>query len=135
MDDTSERPFGFWMTTALVVGGMIGAGIFVLPAQFGMLGATGVVAWIIAIAGSIFVAYALIMLLQARPRATGLVELCGEVLGPVVGLLLGWSYCVAIWAANAIIAIVGVRYLTAFSPGSMRRPFTPPFRPARPSGY
>lgn len=116
MDEANDRPFGFWMTTALVVGSMIGAGIFVLPAQFGMLGATGVVAWIVAIAGLIVVAHALIALLLARPQSTGLIEVCGDVLGPVVGLLLGWSYCVGIWAANAIIAIVGARYLAMFVP-------------------
>jgi APA family basic amino acid/polyamine antiporter len=123
MDDASARPFGFWMTTALVVGSMIGAGIFVLPAQFGLLGATGIVAWIVAVAGSLFIAHALVALLLTRPQSTGLVDVCGEVLGPVVGVLLGWSYCVGIWAANAVIAIVGVRYLTAFVPWIDATPF------------
>jgi hypothetical protein len=40
------RPFGFWTAAALVVGGVIGAGIFVLPSQLASYGWTGVAAWI-----------------------------------------------------------------------------------------
>ena len=116
MDDTLKRPFGFWMTTALVVGSMVGAGIFVLPAQFATLGATGAAAWVCAIAGSLFIAWTLIQLLLSRPGSTGIVAVCGEILGPVAGILLGWSYWTGIWSSNAIVAIVGVRYLALFAP-------------------
>ncbi|HWU95192.1 MAG TPA: amino acid permease, partial [Sphingomonas sp.] len=47
-----KRPFGFWTAAALVVGGMIGSGIFVLPAQLAPFGWTGAAAWVCAIAAA-----------------------------------------------------------------------------------
>jgi APA family basic amino acid/polyamine antiporter len=113
-DQTVLRPFGFWTATALVVGGMIGAGIFVQPAQLAPYGWTGIAAWLIAIPGAMLLAYVLSRLTAARPAATGMVEIVGDALGPLPGVLVGWSYWVGIVAANAIIALTAVRYLATF---------------------
>ncbi|MDQ2878148.1 MAG: amino acid permease [Pseudomonadota bacterium] len=116
MNDTVERPFGFWTATALVVGGMIGAGIFVLPAQLAPFGATGAAAWIVAVAGALILGWVLTRLAAAYPAASGVVAVCGAALGPLPGLLVGWSYWIGIWSANAIIALTAVRYLAVFVP-------------------
>jgi hypothetical protein len=44
---SAPRPqqIGFWMATALVVGNMIGSGIFLLPAAMAPLGADGITGW------------------------------------------------------------------------------------------
>ena len=110
------RPFGFWTATALVVGGMIGAGIFVQPAQLAPYGWTGAVAWLIAIPSAMVLAYVLSRLTAARPEATGAVAIVSEALGPLPGVLVGWSYWVAVVSANAIIALTAVRYLAEFIP-------------------
>lgn len=120
--DAVERPFGFWMATALVIGGMIGSGIFVLPAQLARFGATGAAAWVVAIGGTLMLAWVLTRLAVARPDASGPVAICGEALGPVMGLLLGWSYWVGVWSANAIIALTAVRYLGLFVPALTATP-------------
>ena len=116
-DSTKQRPFGFWTATALVVGGMIGAGIFVQPAQLAPYGWSGVVAWLIAIPAAMLLAYVLSRLTAAHPGATGIVEIVGGALGPLPGVLVGWSYWVGIVSANAIIALTAVRYLAEFIPG------------------
>ncbi|AJP71092.1 APC family permease [Sphingomonas hengshuiensis] len=115
MDET-KRPFGFWMATALVVGGMIGSGIFVMPGQLAPFGWTGVAAWIAAIGGAAIIALVLVRLAAAMPEATGAVAICAAALGPFPGLLVGWSYWVSVWSANAIIALTAVRYLAVFWP-------------------
>ena len=115
-EHTKQRPFGFWTATALVVGGMIGAGIFVQPAQLAPFGWTGAVAWLIAIPAAMLLAYVLARLTAAQPRATGIVEIIGGALGPLPGVLVGWSYWVGIVSANAIIALTAVRYLATFVP-------------------
>ncbi len=114
--DSKLRPFGFWTATALVVGGMIGAGIFVQPAQLAPFGWTGVVAWLFAIPAAMLLAYVLSRLTAAHPGASGVVEIVGGALGPLPGVLVGWSYWVAIVSANAIIALTAVRYLATFVP-------------------
>ena len=56
MDTSDKRPFGFWTATALVVGGMIGSGIFMMPAALAPFGWTGSIAWIVSIAGALAIA-------------------------------------------------------------------------------
>lgn len=124
MTDTAERPFGFWTATALIVGGMIGSGIFLLPVSIAPYGWTGVLAWVISIAGALCIAFAIARLTQAMPQESGIVAICGAVLGPVPGLLVGWSYWVSVWAAVAAIAIAAASYLSVFFPALNATPLT-----------
>jgi len=110
------RPFGFWTATALVVGGMIGAGIFVQPTQLAPYGWTGVVAWLVAISAALVLAFVLSRLTAAHPEATGMVEIVGGALGQLPPVLVGWSYWVGTVSANAIIALTAVRYMATFVP-------------------
>lgn len=121
-DQTENRPFGVWTATALVVGGMIGAGIFVQPAQLAPFGWTGAIAWLFAIPAAMLLAYVLSRLTAAHPGATGIVEIVGNALGPLPGVMAGWSYWVGIVSANAIIALTAVRYLAEFIPGLTASP-------------
>ena len=114
--DTAARPFGLWTAAAMVVGGMIGSGIFVMPAQLASYGWTGVPAWIAAICGALLLAFVLSKLAAARPHATGTVAIVGAELGPVAGVLVGWAFWVSVWSAIAIIAVTAVRYLATFAP-------------------
>jgi len=120
---TDHRPFGVWTASALVVGGMVGAGIFVQPAQLAPYGWTGVAAWLVAIPGAMLLAYVLSRLTAARPQATGVVDIVGEALGPLPGVLVGWSYWVGIVSANAIIALTAIRYAATFFPSMTASPF------------
>ncbi len=95
---------------------MIGAGIFVIPAQLAPFGWTGVVAWGIAIPAALLLAYILSRLAAARPEATGAVAIVGEALGPIPGLLVGWSYWVGVISANAMLALTAITYGAQFFP-------------------
>ena len=117
-----QRPFGLWTAAALVVGGMIGAGVFIQPAQLAPYGWTGAAAWGVAIPGALILAYVLSRLAAARPAATGAIAIVGEALGPLPGLLVGWSYWVGICSANAIIALTAVRYGASFVPALTATP-------------
>lgn len=116
MTEDSARPFGFWTATALVVGGMIGSGIFVVPAAIAPYGWTGVVAWIVSMIGVICIAYVLGRLSATMPGATGAVAMTSAVLGPLPGLLVGWSYWISCWTSCAMLAIGGIAYLSVFGP-------------------
>jgi len=52
----SERQLGVTMATALIVGNMIGAGIFLLPALLAPFGTNAIYAWGITIGGALFLA-------------------------------------------------------------------------------
>ncbi|MES2290047.1 MAG: amino acid permease [Pseudomonadota bacterium] len=121
-EPSPARPFGVWTAAALVVGGMIGSGIFVMPAQLAPYGWTGLAAWCVAIPGALLLAYVLSKLAAAKPQATGAVAIVGDALGPMPGLLVGWSYWVGICSANAIIALTAIRYAAAFVPALTATP-------------
>jgi len=43
--NTRARPLGLWMLIALVVGNMIGSGVFLLPAALAPYGAASLLGW------------------------------------------------------------------------------------------
>jgi APA family basic amino acid/polyamine antiporter len=116
MESSDTRPFGFWTATALVVGGMIGSGIFMMPAALAPFGWTGTVAWLVSIAGALCIAFTMARLAQLMPHASGAVAITGATLGELAGVLVGWSYWVSVWCANAAIATAATSYLAALVP-------------------
>jgi basic amino acid/polyamine antiporter, APA family len=115
-EPTEQRPFGFWTATAMVVGTMIGAGIFVLPAQLAPFGWNGAAAWLIAGAGGMVIAAVLAALTRARPAQPNVVAICGEVLGAPTGIMLGWSFWISVWTSIAVVATSAARYLATLYP-------------------
>ncbi|WBO23480.1 APC family permease [Sphingomonas abietis] len=122
MTSETERPFGFWTATALVVGGMIGTGIFMLPANIAPFGWTGLIAWGVSIGGVLAIAYALGTLAMAMPEETGAVAITSRVLGTLPGVLNGWSYWVSCWAASAMLALGATSYLSVLVPAIATTP-------------
>lgn len=122
MDASDKRPFGIWTAVALVIGGVIGAGIYVVPSQFAYLGWSGAAAWIVGGAGALVIGSVLSALTAARPGAPGLVAVIGAELGPVAGVLVGWGAWVSYWCANAYIALTAARYAGQIAPGLAATP-------------
>ena len=117
-----NRPFGIWTAAALVVGSMIGAGIFVLPGQLAPFGWTGFAAWIAAGLGAMAIALVIGDLTATMPEEPGLIAICGRVIGPLAGVLLGWSYWISLWCATAVVATTAASYLGALWPGLSETP-------------
>lgn len=117
-----SRPFGVWTATAMVVGTMIGSGIFVLPAQLAPYGWTGAAGWVVAGAGAMLVAVVIVSLTRAMPDQPNLVSICSEALGSPIGVMIGWSYWVSVWSANAVVATTAARYLATFYPAAGATP-------------
>lgn len=115
-EPTAQRPFGLWTAAALVVGSMIGAGIFVMPAQLAPFGWTGLFAWLVAGLGAGTIALVIAELTRAMPDEPGLMAICGKVLGPLAGVMLTWSYWVSLWCATAVVATTAASYLAAVWP-------------------
>lgn len=120
-----DRTMGVWTATALVVGGMIGAGVYVLPAQLAPFGIWSVAAWIATLAGSLVLAVVFIALHRAMPEAQSAVALVEIGLGRRAGMLIGWSYWLSIVATNAVLAMAAASYTSAFVPILARSPTEP----------
>jgi basic amino acid/polyamine antiporter, APA family len=119
------KAMGPWMATALVMGVMIGAGVFLLPAQLAPFGWNGVVAWILSISGALTLAWVIAKLTQALPSASGPTGFVSAAFGPVAGFLIGWSYWVAVWVTVVTLAVAAVSNLSIFAPALASVPLLP----------
>lgn len=104
------------MATALVVGNMVGSGVFLLPASLAPYGWNSVAAWVITTAGATILAIVIGALIRAHPRGGGPVGIVNTAFGAEVATLIGWSAWVSYWAAVATVAVAAVSYLSVFVP-------------------
>jgi APA family basic amino acid/polyamine antiporter len=95
------RGLGFWMTLALVVGNMIGSGIYLLPATLAPLGMNQLAGWGVTLAGALCLAGAFARLGARMPLAGGPYAYAHAAFGPATGFITAWSYWTMIWPATA----------------------------------
>lgn len=112
----SVKQLGLVMCTALVVGNMIGSGIFLLPATLAPYGWNSIFGWVMTIGGGILLAIVFAALSRNFPKAGGPYAFTQEAFGPAAGFLVAWSYWISIWVGNAAVATGAVSYLSVFFP-------------------
>lgn len=112
----APRVLGFWMCLALVLGNMIGSGVYLLPAALAPYGWSGVLGWVVTIAGSLCLAFVFARLARSFPKAGGPYAYSRLAFGEGAAFALAWSYWISVWVANAAIAIAAVSYLSLFAP-------------------
>lgn len=112
----SARQLGFWMCVALVMGNMIGSGIFLLPASLAPYGLNSVVAWLLTAAGAVTLAFVFSGLGRAFPAASGPYEYTRMAFGDLAAFVVAWGYWISIWVGNAAIATGAVAYLSHLVP-------------------
>jgi len=117
-----KRSFGFWRSWALVVGTMIGNGIFMLPTVLAPYGSLSLLGWIFAGGGTLFIALMLGSLARRIPRLGGPYVYTRKALGDLPGFLVGWGYWISICTANAAAAVAFVGYFAIFVPGVLTEP-------------
>lgn len=123
-----ERPgrkLGLFAAIALVMGNMIGSGVFLLPASLAPFGWNAVLGWIVTTAGTLVLAWVLAALTRARPGAGDPAGFVTEAFGEVPAFLVGWIYWVSVWTAVVSIAVAAVSYLSAFIPDIADTPMGP----------
>lgn len=108
-----SRQLGFWMCLALVIGNMVGSGVFLLPSSFAHFGWTSVGGWLIAIVGVLSLSLVIGALSRRCPDAGGPAGMVETAFGPLAGFLLGWSYWVSAWTAVSTISVAAASYLLA----------------------
>jgi APA family basic amino acid/polyamine antiporter len=99
-----------WTATALVVGNMIGSGVFLLPASLGRFGAVSLVGWLFTVAGATVLALTFARLSRMVPRPGGIYAYARIGLGDLPGFLVAWGYWISICAGNAAIVTALVSY-------------------------
>jgi APA family basic amino acid/polyamine antiporter len=114
------REIGFWTAVALVVGNMIGSGVFLLPASLAAYGGLSLAGWGVSAGGSVLLALVFARLARANPAAGGPYAYTKQAFGDLAGFLVGWGYWISTWCTNAALAVAFVGYLDPFLPSLVR---------------
>ncbi|MCI0656887.1 MAG: amino acid permease [Acidobacteria bacterium] len=113
---------GFWTCVSLVIGNMIGSGIFLLPASLAPYGGISLVGWLISAGGSLLLAQVFCSLARRAPLAGGPYAYTRLAFGDLAGFMMAWGYWISVLAAVAAIAIAFISYLTIFFPSLASHP-------------
>ncbi len=112
------KRIGFWSATAIIIGSIIGSGVFMKPASMaGQLGSPVwlTIVWVIAGIFSLFGALIYAELGAMMPETGGIYVYFRKMFGDFVGYLYGWSaFSVMNTAAVAAIAFVCAQYADFF---------------------
>ncbi|MEU4266418.1 amino acid permease [Streptomyces sp. NPDC026092] len=110
------RRFGLPIATALVMGNIIGGGIFLLPASVAPFGTISLVAFAILTLGAIALALVFGRLAHRHPQTGGPYVYARAAFGDFAGFLAAWSYWITAWVSNAALAVAAVGYLDVLVP-------------------
>ncbi len=118
----ADGVIGFWMSVALVMGNMIGSGIFLLPASLAPYGSLSLGGWLVSTAGSVMLALVFARLARLDPAAGGPYAFTRRAFGDLPGFLVGWGYWISTWVSLGALAVAFVGYLSPFFPALVRSP-------------
>ncbi|MGH2640375.1 MAG: amino acid permease, partial [Actinomycetota bacterium] len=115
-----KRELGGWTTTAVVIGNMIGSGVFLLPAALAVValeyGSGSLLAWVVTGVGAMLLAGIFASLGRAYPKTGGPYVYVRRAFGDFMGFQTAWGYWIAAWVGNAAIATAFVGALAVFIP-------------------
>jgi basic amino acid/polyamine antiporter, APA family len=106
--------FGLPVAIALVMGSIIGVGIFNLPTSLAFYGPITLVSMALTTVGAIALALMFAALSRRLPADGGPYAYARVGFGNVVGFFNAWSYWITAWAGNAAIAVGWVLYVEEF---------------------
>ena len=115
----SSRTLGLAACIALVMGNMIGSGVFLLPASLAPFGWDAVAGWVFTIAGSLVLAFVIARLTVAMPDVSAS-QMIARAYGPLAGFAIGWIYWISLIITNVTIAVAATANLSSLVPALAR---------------
>ena len=122
MTDTSQRKIGFWTATSLVIGTVVGSGIFMLPASMASFGSIGLIGWAMSGLGALCLAMCFARLSRRMPKAGGPYAYCRHAYGDMVAFQVATSYWVRGIVSISAISIACASYMSSLMPELMAEP-------------
>jgi APA family basic amino acid/polyamine antiporter len=116
------RVLGFWAAVAIVMGNMIGSGVFLLPASLAAYRGLSLVGWLVSAGGSVMLALVFARLARQLPATGGMYAYTRAAFGDLAGFLVAWGYWLSTVGTLGALAVALVGYLDPFVPGIVRAP-------------
>jgi APA family basic amino acid/polyamine antiporter len=112
-----SQKLGIWMTTSLVIGNMIGAGIFLMPSTLAKYGGISLVGWLVSATGALLLArvFSKLSVLVTDSKG-GPYAFARAGFGDYIGFLVAWGYWISIWVSVAAMGVAFVSALGVFFP-------------------
>ena len=118
-----NEKIGLLAATSLVIGNIIGAGIFVLPASLGKFGSISILGWLFTATGALILAKIFSNFSKILKGKSGGPYLYSKIIfGDFIGFLVAWGYWISCWVNNAAIAVAIVSALSFFFPELVTNP-------------
>ena len=112
------------MAVALVMGNMIGSGIFLLPASLARFGGISLIGWLMSTGGALMLALVFARLARIDPASGGPYAYTRRAFGDLAGFLVAWGYWISMWTSLGALAVALVGYLAALVPQIAGTPAT-----------
>jgi APA family basic amino acid/polyamine antiporter len=109
-----DTRFGLTTAMALIMGSIIGVGIFNLPTSLSVYGPISLVSMALTTVGALALAVLFASLSRRLPADGGPYAYSRVAFGNAVGFANAWSYWITAWAGNAAIAVGWVLYVEVF---------------------
>ncbi len=113
-NEEKAHALGLTSATALVIGSIVGTGVFTMPAVLAGAGTMGIMVLGVIAVGAMLLAVLFGQLTKRVPNSDGgLYAYSRHEFGDFAGYLVGWCYWVQTWAGNAAIVSSWVLYVDA----------------------
>ena len=116
------RQLGLFTATCLIVGNLIGMGVFMLPSAMASLGSVGLMGWGVTILGALCLALIFASLAQRSSAEGGIYAYSREAFGDYIGFQVAWNYWIASWTGNTAFIVSVPAYLSIIWPQMHENP-------------
>jgi APA family basic amino acid/polyamine antiporter len=113
---------GFWAAVSIVMGNMVGSGVFLLPASLAAYRGLSLLGWLVSAAGAVLLALVFARLARQLPATGGLYAYTRAAFGDFAGFVVAWGYWLSIVGTLGALAVAFVGYLDPFIPSLVRTP-------------
>jgi APA family basic amino acid/polyamine antiporter len=115
--NSKPQKIGLITATSLVIGNMIGAGIFLLPASLASFGSISLLGWLFTATGALILAKIFSNMSKILPNISGGPYAYSKAgFGDFIGFLVAWGYWISIWVSNAALVTAIISALSVFFP-------------------
>ena len=112
-----DDKLGLLSSTSLVIGNMVGSGIFLLPASLAIYGTISIIGWLFSSVGAILLALVFGELSKiSNKNPGGPYYYTRKSFGDLPAFLVAWGYWISIWSTNAAITVALLGYLGVLFP-------------------